>query len=204
MILTVSMGLVLFALAYLYGSATLIGLCCLLRVDLPQTGALSIALLTGIMVLTILAMIANLFLPLSTIYVLILLWGALVIVFQKRLRAPVSLPRYQPIIWAVLILAFLTVLENATHTPANPDTGLYHAQTIRWFETYRIVPGLGNLHERLALNSSWLVLNASLSAAFLRLRSFHLMGGVLFLSSDRKSTRLNSSHIQKSRMPSSA
>ena len=32
----------------------------------------------------------------------------------------------------------------------------------------------------------------------------HLLGGPLVWQGDRKSTRLNSSHIQKSRMPSSA
>ena len=36
------------------------------------------------------------------------------------------------------------------------------------------------------------------------LAEIHSNGEVKFLSSDRKSTRLNSSHIQKSRMPSSA
>jgi len=182
MILSVAMWLLLFTLAYLYGSAVLALLYRVLQVDSSETINLPIVLLTGVMVLTVLAMIANLFLPLSATYGVMLLVGALIIGFQKRWRVPISLPRYSPLVGFILILAFLTVLENATHAPANSDTGLYHAQTIRWFETYRIVPGLGNLHARLALNSSWLVLNASLSMAFLRLRSFHLIGGVLFLA----------------------
>lgn len=34
------------------------------------------------------------------------------------------------------------------------DTGLYHAQAIRWIEEYGVVPGLGNLHSRFAYNSA--------------------------------------------------
>ena len=35
-------------------------------------------------------------------------------------------------------------------------------------------------------------------------KHFPVMKGIIFQKPDRKSTRLNSSHIQKSRMPSSA
>jgi hypothetical protein len=40
------------------------------------------------------------------------------------------------------------------------DTDLYHAQIIRWYNEYGTPPGLGNLHTRLAFNSSWLSLAA--------------------------------------------
>ena len=83
--------------------------------------------------------------------------------------------------WVLLELALISILENATHVPANFDSGLYHAQTIHWFESYPIVPGLGNLHSRLAFNSSWLVLQAAFSLAFSGIQSFHLLPGVLYL-----------------------
>ncbi|MGA7604277.1 MAG: hypothetical protein WCA79_00010, partial [Anaerolineales bacterium] len=73
-------------------------------------------------------------------------------------------------------------LENATHKPTNYDTALYHAQAIHWIESYRAVPGLVNIHNRLAYNSSWLVLVASLSFAFLGLRSFHLTNSMITLA----------------------
>lgn len=38
--------------------------------------------------------------------------------------------------------------------PLNYDTGLYHLQAVRWIESFPVVPGLGNLHYRLAYNSS--------------------------------------------------
>jgi hypothetical protein len=47
--------------------------------------------------------------------------------------------------------------------PDNYDSGLYHLQSIRWDNTYPIVPGLGNLHERLAFNQSFFEFVAALN-----------------------------------------
>ena len=81
----------------------------------------------------------------------------------------------------LLVIVTYAILENATHRPSDYDTALYHAQAIHWIESYRAVPGLVNIHDRLAYNSSWLVLVASLSFAFLGLRSFHLTNSVILL-----------------------
>lgn len=40
------------------------------------------------------------------------------------------------------------------------DTDLYHQQVVSWLKEYGIVPGLGNLHNRLAQVSGWLALAA--------------------------------------------
>lgn len=42
----------------------------------------------------------------------------------------------------------------ASDFPRNVDTALYHQQTIKWYEQYPVVPGLGNLHGRLAFNQN--------------------------------------------------
>ena len=47
------------------------------------------------------------------------------------------------------------------------------------------------------------VLTIAAAIASLELRSL-IYGSIALMGTDRKSTRLNSSHIQKSRMPSSA
>ena len=57
------------------------------------------------------------------------------------------------------------------------DSDLYHAQSIRWIEEYGIVPGLGNLHERFAYNSSFFALSALFSMKFLLGTSMHAMNG---------------------------
>jgi hypothetical protein len=43
----------------------------------------------------------------------------------------------------------------AMQAPTMFDSGLYHFGSIRWLNEYAIVPGLGNLHWRLALNQSY-------------------------------------------------
>jgi hypothetical protein len=169
-------------LFHVYGLAALQGLRRTLRVGTEDKTDLFLTIFTGLVVVTVFAMVAHLFIPLGAIFAIGLTAGALVIsFFQRRRLFFVSLSSVPPLVWGILALLLLMVLENATHIPTNLDTGLYHAQTIRWFETYRIVPGLGNLQLRYAFNSSWLVLNAALSLAFLGLRSFHLVNGAIFL-----------------------
>lgn len=168
-------------LAYIYGAAVIAALARFLRPDSSVEPGIPLILLAGLGVLTVLAQTANLFIPLGAIFILILLAGAIWLAFWNRSIFQISFPRYSWLGWFFISLAFLTVLENAMHFAANPDTGFYHAQTIRWFETYRIVPGLGNLQERFAFNSAWLVLNAALSLAFLGIQSFRLVNGLIFL-----------------------
>jgi len=81
----------------------------------------------------------------------------------------------------LLSIVMLIIINATTLLPANPDTGIYHAQAIRWIETYPVVPGLANFHIRFGYNSSWLLTNAIFSFAFLDIQSFHLMTGFLFL-----------------------
>ncbi|MFI3212154.1 MAG: hypothetical protein R3Y24_02315 [Eubacteriales bacterium] len=57
------------------------------------------------------------------------------------------------------------------------DTGLYHAQAIHWIEEYGIIPGLSNLHYRLAYNSSAFSVTALYSFAFMLGRSLHTLSG---------------------------
>lgn len=61
------------------------------------------------------------------------------------------------------------------------DSGLYHAQAIRWIEEYGVVPGLANLHCRLAYNSSAFVLTALYSMKFLVNQSLHTVAGFMAL-----------------------
>ncbi len=79
---------------------------------------------------------------------------------------------------AVLVL-FLIFAYGASRGMIHYDTGLYHAQSIRWIEEYGAVRGLGNLHCRLAYNSSSFALSALYSMAFRGGPSFHCVAGWL-------------------------
>ena len=63
---------------------------------------------------------------------------------------------------AVLVMV---VLVHAVPPPSFIDTTLYHAQTIQWMHQFAVVPGLGNLHSRLAFNSHADLLTAFFSPA---------------------------------------
>jgi hypothetical protein len=52
------------------------------------------------------------------------------------------------------------------------DTWLYHAQSIQWIRKFAVIPGLGNIHGRLALNSMFLVISG--------LFTFHVNNVLIF------------------------
>ena len=78
-----------------------------------------------------------------------------------------------------LILLFLVFSYGASRGYLHFDSGLYHAQAIRWIEEYGVVPGLANLHCRLAYNSSVFTLTALYSMSFVMGQSFHAVAGFM-------------------------
>jgi len=171
-----------FSIFFVYGYG---GITLLKRVFQLQEGIeipFSIVAITGMVVLTTISSFLSLIMPLaSTAACLVLLGGILITIFTRPWKK-LSFPTYHPLVWMLFAAVFLVVLENATHKPTNYDTALYHAQAIHWIESYRAVPGLVNIQDRFAYNSSWLVLAASMSFAFLGLHSFHLINSVLLLT----------------------
>jgi hypothetical protein len=142
----------------------------------------------GLALATSLASIFSLFIKIGLTAHAILLVGAVLILvldFKQIQRflgsAWLTIKSTKPLVWVLAVMAVLTLLEISILKPANPDTEIYHAQAIHWIESFPAVPGLGNLHTRLAYDSAWLVANALFSFSFLKLRSFHLLGSVLFL-----------------------
>ena len=78
-----------------------------------------------------------------------------------------------------ILFLFLLFAYGTSRGIIHYDTGLYHAQSIRWLEEYGVVKGLGNLHCRLAYNSSSFALSALYSMAFLGGQSYHCAAGFL-------------------------
>ncbi len=142
-------------------------------------------ILVGFCLSLLFALWTSLFLPLGItsqiVYILIVV-GVLLALFCKK---KLVLPRLQrPNSWLTLVLialVFLLIFINSLNRPTNPDSGIYHAQTIRWIESYPVVPGLANLHTRLGFNSSWLVVNALFSFHQIFPQSLHCLPGFLFV-----------------------
>ncbi len=87
-----------------------------------------------------------------------------------------------PVIIKILIfIYFVLILFAAQLHPTVSDTGLYHAQNIKWITNFKIVPGLGNLHGRFAFDNQSFLLEALFSLSFLRLQYFHLLNSYLML-----------------------
>ncbi len=81
----------------------------------------------------------------------------------------------------LLLCLFVLYAYGTSRGIIHYDTGLYHAQSIRWIEEYGVVKGLGNLHCRLAYNSASFALSALYSMAFINGRSYHAAAGFLAL-----------------------
>lgn len=81
-----------------------------------------------------------------------------------------------------LVLLFSVWIANQALNPRLPyDTGLYHWPTIKWIINYPIVFGLGNLHGRLAFNSSYFLYGALLNQGAWAGKAHHIVAGLFFL-----------------------
>lgn len=163
---------------YITGYSVLTGIC---RKGNYQIRKESSYLFTGIVLMTVYAEIFSLFGGVSFLANALLLVICLICFLVKKeelagrfrhIRLTVTPQR----VILILVLFFLFAYGTASGLE-HYDTGLYHAQSIRWIEEYGIVPGLGNLHSRLAYNSAAFSLSALYSMVFLTGRSFHCCTG---------------------------
>jgi hypothetical protein len=145
-------------------------------------------LIIGLMAVTTLASFASLLIRINWEFQVFLVVGAALIYIFVIVRGQhfpkISFKSFnlaQKLGLIFMAACLIITLYQATLTPANADTGIYHAQAIHWIESYSAVPGLANLHQRLGYDSSWLLGNAVFSLAFLNFQSFHLLTGAFFL-----------------------
>jgi hypothetical protein len=81
-----------------------------------------------------------------------------------------------------LFVVFILWAANRCAGPLSLyDSGMYHAPTLEWFKSYPIVPGLGNLHGRLAFNPSSLLFAAMLDRGPFTSGANHLANGFVLV-----------------------
>jgi hypothetical protein len=91
--------------------------------------------------------------------------------------------RYGVVYFLLLVCAVVVVANHSIAAPPlHSDSFLYHLQTIKWNVSYPIVRGLGNLHSRLAFNSSHFLYLASLEVGPWSGRSHHVGNGLLLVA----------------------
>ncbi|MBQ7678841.1 MAG: hypothetical protein IJT34_03220 [Butyrivibrio sp.] len=129
-------------------------------------------LLTGLVVVTVYAQCWSIFAGggLVADLVLLLICGIFVWCFRDSLQNEIrEVIRASGDSWQlpICLVLLLFTAYGSSHGLMHYDSDLYHAQAIHWIETYGSVPGLGNLHNRLAYNSAAFALSALYSGSFL-------------------------------------
>lgn len=84
-------------------------------------------------------------------------------------------------IYLILILMTLWMANRSILSPFTYDSGLYHLTSVRWTTSFPVVPGLGNLHSRLAFNSSYFLYLALLQIGLWVNKSYHFASGILII-----------------------
>jgi len=90
----------------------------------------------------------------------------------------------QPSHLLITLLVFLVTAAYCILPPLHPDSLGYHHLTVLWYEKYKVVPGLANLHGRFAFNPVSFIIEAAWSFTGLAGRSLYplnmLLGGLFF------------------------
>lgn len=144
-------------------------------------------IIAGMCMLTVYAQVFSIFYKVGAIALLLVI--AADIVFFFIIKAQLILKLKQcfldkdrvNVVFGMVICAIIgiTVLKLTALPVRHYDSSLYHAQSIRWIEEYGIVKGLGNLHNRLAYNSSFFAFQALFSFSFLLGKSLHTVNGLI-------------------------
>lgn len=137
------------------------------------------ALWIGVLVAAILLEALSLFRPLAGMGYLLFGMAALVVCFSPQIRGEIMAGARQ-----LPLSAFVALLASGLYV-AQPvfwfDTGLYHAQLIKWLAEYGAIVGLGQWHVRFAFLSSWFALPAAVEVPAVAGRISTLMGGYALL-----------------------
>jgi len=115
----------------------------------------------GFFIISTLSMFVSLFVPINLISLIIfIILGMIGLPFfyreYKKTSAQFDSFKIKIFISIAFLAVFVIVCLGAYASwQGQADTDFYHAQIIRWYNEYGTPPGLGNLHSRLAFNSSW-------------------------------------------------
>jgi hypothetical protein len=148
-----------------------------------------LTIVNGITCLLLITSVAHFFLPVNGylhIAIVILAFSSFIINF-KAYKAQIEILhrslKKMPLLFKIALALFIVFFAYvATDLPLyNLDEGRYHFQTLLWTKTYKIVPGLANLHDRFASNSAWYLLNAFFDVGFFSRKVFHIINPLILL-----------------------
>ena len=84
--------------------------------------------------------------------------------YRRRFNQSIRLSRSKLLFIVAVGLTLSGWIASRAMLPPNAyDSGLYHLNAVRWINSYPIIPGLGNLHGRLAFNQTFFIYVAALN-----------------------------------------
>lgn len=138
------------------------------------------ALWLGILVVGILLEALALFVPLAGVGFILLALACMVLIANQRIRSEIKSGMHGlPLPAAGGLLAVGLYAAQPVYWF---DTGLYHAQLIKWLAEFGVVSGLGQWHPRFAFLSAWLTFPAAFEVPIASGRFSTLMGGWALLA----------------------
>ncbi len=146
------------------------------------------AMWTGLAIITAVLQLYHFFRPIDLVVVYLLVGLALAGWFWNRtslLRfsgastSRFSIFHFPFSNFLLLFIAAAVIAFRCAALGEHYDTGLYGAQAVRWFITYPLVPGLGNVIGQLGFNSSVFLCIAALDQGPWRDLAHHLFAGFL-------------------------
>lgn len=173
---------VILSWVYIFLICALIGIGAL-RLFESRVFSLSGYLIAGIIAITVYTEFFSIFAKIGSFAHIILLAAALLSGFINRNTIQQLWKKYSPIIcsWegffyvCFIVLAAFFASRGEFHT----DTNIYHAATIRIYEEYGLIKGIGNLQLHYAYNSSYLAFASIFSLKWLLGYSLHTTTGFL-------------------------
>jgi hypothetical protein len=141
----------------------------------------------GFFSVSTLSMLFSLFFPVNNISLIAFFiagFAGLFLLYREYKRLVAREPKTLVTAFVYVIILLLADVSFRLAVPELTgayDTGLYHAQTVRWLNEYGTPFGLGNLHTRLAFNSSWLSFAALIDNGLWDNRSECLLPALLWI-----------------------
>lgn len=139
--------------------------------------------MAGVVAITVYAEFYSIFSNVGMTAHLLLLLAAVLSAFVCRDVFTVLLKRFKAVCasWEGLpyLILIVGIAYFASRGIQHTDTGIYHAQAIRWYEEYGLVKGLANLQQHFGYNSAYLGYAAVFSMKWLAGKSLHGTTGFL-------------------------
>lgn len=151
----------------------------------PGASDFGITCIAGLSLITVVAGILSLFLPLGNWWIQLIFLLPLFLISSKDLPAKIFqgakkyITSLYPALIILLVACIVLLLVMSSWSIIHPDTLGYHAQTMQWIEKYKAVPGIVHLHVRFGYQGQWFVDEALFDFSFINIKGTTLLNSAV-------------------------